>query len=147
MRIILAVINILIGFWIMPPKSIFSLLIFALFFLNACLISFAVNIFEGTLFLHFTDANGIRNSLQNFTRILTGTMVPLYLFPSPLKDILRFLPFPSMAYLPANSLSGVLVPGSVITDLSIGLFWGIVLNFLAINLWSYSMKKYEAVGI
>lgn len=147
LRLILAIINIGIGLWIMPPKTALSLLIFILFFINAWAISFAYNILEGSLFLHFTDASGIRNSLQNFIRILTGTMVPLYMFPSPLKEILRFSPFPSMVYLPANALSGTIISGNIISDLCIGFFWVVTLNFLAFSFWSYSMKKYEAVGI
>lgn len=80
-------------------------------------------------------------------RILTGTMVPLYMFPSPLREILRFSPFPSMVYLPANSLSFTQNTGEIITDLAIGIFWGITLNLAAFSFWHYSMKKYEAVGI
>jgi len=147
MRLILAVINIFIGLSLMPPKNIFSLVFFLLFFVNAWAISFAYNILEGTLFLHFTDAFGIRNSIQNFIRIFTGTMVPLYMFPSPLKEILRFSPFPGMVYLPANSLSNTLTPHGVGMDIGIGIFWGITLNLLAFSLWNHSMKKYEAIGI
>lgn len=148
LRLLLAVINIVLGLYLMPPKTPLSFLIFILFLVNAWAISFAYNVLEGTLFLHFTDASGIRNSLQNFIRILTGTMVPLYMFPSPLKEILRFSPFPSMVYLPANALSSSApILSSLATDLGIGLLWGIVLNFLAFSFWNYSMKKYEAVGI
>lgn len=147
MRLILAVINILIGLWIVPPNSVFTLLMFFLFFINAWAISFAYNVLEGCLYLHFTDASGIRNSLQNFIRILTGTMIPLYMFPSPLKEFLRFTPFPSMVYLAANSLSSPLITSSAVTDLMIGLFWAISLNLIAHLFWNYSMKKYEAVGI
>ncbi len=147
MRLILAFINIIIGIYIMPPNSPVSVIIFLLFLVNAFAISFAYNIFEGTLFLHFVDAYGIRNSIQNFMRILTGAMVPLYLFPSPLKEILRFSPFPSMVYLPASSLNITQFSGGVLTDISIGLIWGVVLNLLAFSLWNHSMKKYEAVGI
>lgn len=147
MRLSLAVINILIGLYLSPPKSLIVFLIFLLFFINAWAISFAYNIFESTLYLHFTDAGGIRNSIQNFIRILTGSMIPLYMFPSPLKEILRFTPFPSMVYLPANALSGDLVLSSVTLDLLVGAFWSVVLSYLAFSLWNYSMKKYEAVGI
>jgi ABC-2 type transport system permease protein len=147
MRLILAAMNVIIGFWIMPPNSVMTLFVFVLFLINAWAISFAYNILEGSLFLHFTDASGIRNSLQNFIRILTGTMVPLYMFPSPLKEILRFTPFPSMVYLAANSVSSTLIPNEVITDLCIGLFWAVTLNIAASSFWNYSMKKYEAVGI
>jgi len=147
MRLVLAVINIMIGFLLMPPKSIFTLTVFVLFFINAWAISFAYNILEGSLYLHFTDASGIRNSLQNFIRLLTGTMVPLFMFPSPLKEILRFTPFPSMVYLAANSISSNLIPQDVFMDLGIGVFWTITLNLVAFTFWNYSMKKYEAVGI
>lgn len=147
MRLLLAVINIVIGFWILPPKTPVTFLIFFLFLINAWAISFAYNVIEGTLFLHFTDASGIRNSLQNFIRILTGTMVPLSMFPSPLKEALRLSPFPSMVYHAANSISTSITLNSAFIDLSIGLFWAICLNIIAINFWNYSMKKYEAVGI
>jgi len=147
LRLLLAIINIALGLYLLPPKTPLTFLIFILFFINAWAISLAYNILEGTLFLHFTDASGIRNSLQNFIRILTGTMVPLYMFPSPLKEIIRFSPFPSMVYLPANALSGTPALNSIATDLGVGILWGIVLNFLAFSFWNYSMKKYEAVGI
>jgi len=145
LRLMLAVVNIAIGLAIHPPQSFYNLAFFFLFFLNSIVISFAYNILEGTLFLHFTDASGIRNSIQNFMRLLTGTMIPLYLFPSPLKEILRFSPFPSMVYLPANSLSGNVNQFGI--DFTIGIFWAIALNYLAFSFWNYSMKKYEAVGI
>jgi ABC-2 type transport system permease protein len=145
LRLMLAVVNIIAGLAIHPPQSFYNLALFFLFFLNSIVISFAYNVLEGTLFLHFTDASGIRNSIQNFMRLLTGTMIPLYLFPSPLKEILRFSPFPSMVYLPANSLSGNLDQFGL--DFTIGIAWAIVLNIAAFSFWNYSMKKYEAVGI
>lgn len=146
LRFILAILNLIIGICLFPPHSVATLLVFFLFLINSWAISLSYNVLVGTLFLHFIDASGIRNALENFTRVLTGTMIPLYMFPSPLKEILRFTPFPSMVYLPANSFRETLSKGTVL-DLSIGLFWVITLGFISSSLWRYSMKKYEAVGI
>lgn len=146
MRLILAVINIIIALLLLPQNSPLSYLYFLLFFLNSWAISFAYNILEGTLFFHFSDASGIRNSLENFVRILTGTMIPLYLFPEPLRNILRYTPFPSMVYLPANAISNSVSKGFAL-DFTIGLAWAIILNLAALSWWRHSLKKYEAVGI
>lgn len=147
LRLLLAFANIFIGFWIMPPKNLLSIALFVLFFIFSWFISFAYNLFEGTLYLHFTDASGIRNSLENFIRVFTGVMIPLYLFPSPFKEILRVTPFPFMVYGPTNAVNITSINNDVIMDIILGIFWSIFLYFSMKAWWNYSMKKYEAVGI
>ncbi len=147
LRLMLALVNIAIGVIIYPPQGVLSVLLFFAFFVLSWFISFAYNLFEGTLFLHFTEASGIRNSLQNFIRVFTGALIPLYLFPSPLKEIVGFLPFSAMVYGPTNALTNTLASMNILFDLGIAVFWAVFLNFVVRRWWNYSMKKYEAVGI
>ncbi|EKD53607.1 MAG: hypothetical protein ACD_61C00007G0017 [uncultured bacterium] len=147
LRVMLAIINILLGLIIFPPQGILQIGMFVVMLILSWFISFAYNLFEGILFLHFTDAVGIRNSIQNFIRVFTGAMVPIYLFPSPLKEIVLYLPFPAMIYGPASAFSIQTFDYSVIRQILIALFWAVFLNIAMRKWWHYSMKKYEAVGI
>ena len=147
LRLMLAVINVVIGIAIYPPRSIGSVILFIVFFILSWFISFAYNLFEGTLYLHFTDASGIRNSLENFIRVFTGALIPIYLFPTRLREIVSFLPFPAMVYGPTNALTSSLSSINIVFDISVAVFWAIFLNVATRMWWNYSMKKYEAVGI
>jgi ABC-2 type transport system permease protein len=147
MRIFLAVINVIIGMLIAPPQSIVSLLLFLSFLLCSWYICLAYNIFEGILFLHFTEASAIKNAFYHFVRVLSGSIVPLYLFPENMRNIIRFTPFPSMVYAPAHALSINSLSSDVLLDISVAIFWAFALSFTMMFLWNYSMKKYEAVGI
>lgn len=147
MTMTFAVMNILIGLIINPPKTLISVILFLAFFVTAIFLGIAENLFEGILFLHFTDASAIRNSIQNFMRLFTGALIPIYLFPDKFRQILRLTPFPGMVYGPTNSLNTNLISLSVIEDLGIAIAWAVVLNIIVYYFWKRAMKNYEAVGI
>ena len=147
MRMLLAIINLIIGIAIFPPKSFISICLFIIFFALALAISFAYNLFQGTLYFHLTDALAFKNGINNFVRILSGELIPLYLFPFTIGQILRFSPFPSMVYGPTIALSTSKIDETVIINILIAIFWAIVLNLLTFNFWKRSIKNYEAIGI
>jgi ABC-2 type transport system permease protein len=147
MRVFLAITNLLIGIAIFPPKNLISVGLFFIFFILALLISFAFNLFQGTLYFHLTDAFGVRSAINNFVRILSGEMVPLFLFPFLLGQIIRFTPFPSMVYGPTIALSTSRIDQTVLVNIAIGIFWAITLNFFVYRFWKRSIKNYEAIGI
>lgn len=147
MRILLAIINLIIGLFVYPPKGIISIVLFILFFISAWWIAFAYNLFQGTLFFHLTDAGGVKNALNNIIRVFSGEMVPLYLFPLALGQVIRFTPFPSMVYGPTIALSTNFINQEVIFNLGISIFWAIFLNIIVYMFWKKSIKNYEAIGI
>lgn len=147
MRVILALINLIIGMVIFPPKNIISLILFIVFFIFAWWISFAYNLFQGTLFFHLSDAFGARNALNNFIRVFSGEMVPLFLFPYALGQIVRYTPFPSMVYGPTIALSTSVIDQNVMLNIGIAFFWAVLLNILVYMFWKRSIKNYEAIGI
>jgi len=147
MRVLLAIVNLAIGLVIFPPKTYISILLFVIFFILALAVSFAYNLFQGTLFFHLTDAYSIRNALNNFIRIFSGEAIPLFLFPFTLGQIARFSPFPSMVYGPTIALSTIQIDQSVILNIAIGVFWAVFLNIAVYLFWRRSIKNYEAVGI
>lgn len=147
MRVLLAIINLGIGLIIYPPKTLTSILLFIFFFITAWATSFAYNLFQGTLYFHLTDAYGVRNAINNFVRVFSGEMIPLYLFPYALEKIVRFTPFPGMVYGPTVALSTNIINISVITDICVATFWAVFLNIVVYLFWKKSIKNYEAIGI
>ena len=135
------------GLIINLPQSMFSVVLFFAFLINAFLISFAKNILEGTMYFHLTDAWGIRSSLNHLITIFSGAQVPLYLFPDTLRQILMLSPFPYMVYAPTHALTVNNLSNDVIIGLGVGLFWAFALNIVALLFWRTSIKKYEAIGI
>jgi ABC-2 type transport system permease protein len=147
LKMMLAVVNIIVGLFIFPPHSYISYLLFFAFMINALVISFGYNILESTLFFYFTEANGIRNTVQHVMRIVSGGMIPLYLFPSTFRNIINLTPFPSMVYGPTIALSTSVVNQEVIRSFIVGIFWSVIFNILAYFVWQRSIKHYEAIGI
>jgi ABC-2 type transport system permease protein len=142
-----AAIMIMLGLVVQPPQSIISILLFIAFFINALLISFANNLFEGTLCFHTTEASGMRNSVAHIVGVLSGIMVPLYMFPDWLEKIVRLTPFPAMVFGPTIALSTNSITSEVMFNLGVATFWSILLNIFALYFWRSSTKKYEAIGI
>lgn len=147
MRVILAILNLIIGLVVFPPKNLISIALFVIFFISAWSIAFAYNLFQGTLYFHLTDAFGVRNALNNFIRVFSGEMVPLFLFPYTLGQIVRFTPFPSMVYGPTIALSTSVIDQTVILNIGIAIFWAVFLNIAVYLFWKRSIKNYEAIGI
>jgi ABC-2 type transport system permease protein len=147
MRVFLALFNLIVGIIIFPPKNLISVFLFIIFFISAWWISFAYNLFQGTLFFHLTDASGIRNALNNFIRVFSGELVPLYLFPYSLGRIIRFTPFPGLVYGPTMALSTSKIDQDVLLNIAITLFWAVFLNICVNLFWKRSIKNYEAIGI
>lgn len=146
-RAIVALINLAIGIVIFPPKTWISILLFIIFFIAAWWISFAYNLLQGTLYFHLTDASSVRNALNNFIRVFSGEMIPLFLFPAALGQIVKLTPFPSMVYGPTIALSTNVINKGVVLDLFVAIFWAIFLNITVYWFWRRSIKNYEAVGI
>ena len=144
---LLAVITILIGLIIQPPQSMLAVLLFTIFFINAVLIAYAVNIIDGTIFFHSADAKGIRSASNHIIGIFSGILIPISLFPDYIRWIVELTPFPWMVFGPVNALKITALTEDVLMDIGIVFFWSIALNIIAYLFWSWSIKKYEAIGI
>ncbi len=108
-------------------------------------VGIAYNVMVATIYFFIGDASGIDNSINHIVRLFTGLMIPLYLFPQHIQEIIRYLPFPFMSY----------VPASVLTDFDhfdlgfvlVGIIWAGTLLILSLAFWKYAIKHYEAIGI
>lgn len=145
--ILVAVVNILVGLYINPPTSVLAVVLFFAFLINAIIVSLAFNLLSGLLYIHTPDASGFVNVINHAIQIFSGAMIPIYLFPGILGDIVKLTPFPVMIFGPTNALRLNNINSEVLLAFAVGIFWSVSLNILIYWFWRQSIKKYEAIGI
>lgn len=147
LNLIIALTSIVLGIIISPPASPLSLILFPIFFLTALMISLGLNIFMGLISFLTAEASGFKNVFTHITRILSGALVPLTLFPENLRKIVLLTPFPGMIFGPANALKTQEINNEVLLNLTVSFAWGAILLLLMIYFWKKLLAKYEAIGI
>ena len=105
-----------------------------------------LNYFLGLLTLKYQGIDTFLMIKDNLVSLVTGSIVPLALFPEMVVDIMRLLPFYYVTYLPSMLLTGLCQKEAVV-----GIFvitgWCLVMQGLIRITWNRYMKKYEGVGI
>lgn len=147
LRATVALISVIIGILINPPQTFIAVLLFFIFFVAALGVAFAYNLFLGTMYFHFGEASGVKNSIEHMSRILSGAFVPLAYFPKNILPIVKLLPFQVMVYGPTNAITTNSFNQDVLVSLVIAFTWVIILNILVFLFWKRSIRNYEASGI
>lgn len=147
MRIIVAILSIIAGISISLPTNLFSFILFLLFFTIAFFLGIFFNVILGTMYFHIIDASGVKNSIAHMSRLLSGAMIPLSLFPTKVKTLVLLTPFSAMVFGPINVLRIQELNREIFLQLGVSLFWIIILGIISHTFWVRSVKKYEAVGI
>jgi len=145
-KIILAILSLLVALTINPPTTPLSALLFIFFLINSFCISFAYNLFEGSLALNITEVNGIKNAMHHISRLLSGQIVPLTFFSEHLRNLLLVTPVPYLAFVPISILTIKTIDSNTLAQILIAIFWSITLNLLVLSYWRTSLKKYDAAG-
>jgi len=135
------------GFLIMPFPSLINIFFCLLFMVTGTIIALNINILIASLNFYNPNADGIRNGINHILRIFSGSMMPISLFPSILKNILLLSPFPATAFMPVYILQTKLPLNTVLQYFLITVIWSIILTILTNKIWNHSLKHYESVGI
>lgn len=105
-----------------------------------------LNYLLGILTLKFQEISTFLMIKDNLMALVTGSIVPLVLFPEKIVAVMRLLPFYYVTYLPA-----MLLTGKCSDELAGGLavlgFWCIALECAIGKTWSACRRTYEGVGI
>lgn len=147
MAIVYAIVTLIAGLIILPPAGIINILFFVIFLIFAFCISLSFNLFVAIVSFYIIEANGIRNMFNHVTRILSGTLIPLTLFPPALKWIIMLTPFPIVAFTPAYVLQNNLVLSELTSLFIVSLVWAVGLLIFILMFWRRSLRRYEGVGI
>ncbi|MFA5022665.1 MAG: ABC-2 family transporter protein [Candidatus Paceibacterota bacterium] len=142
-----ALATLIIGLVILPPMTWFNVLAFLIFIIFALIISLCFNVIVGLLSFYSPEANGFRNAFNHVNKILSGSLIPINLFPTGIKEILLLLPFPALIFSPAYVLQNQLGVAELLQLFLPALFWSIILIFITRYFWRRSVKTYEGVGV
>ncbi len=104
-----------------------------------------INYLVATLAFKYVEIAGFYYISQNIIDFLSGAIIPLFLLPNTVINIVKFLPFYYTLYFPASiylgeNLNEIYPAIAVITCWNIGLY---ILNQL---LYSRLIRFYEGVG-
>lgn len=105
-----------------------------------------LNYFLGLLTLKY---QGIRTFLMiknNLISLVTGSIVPLALFPEVAINIMKILPFYYVTYLPSMLLTDMCAD-EAITGLFVIVVWCLIMQFMINITWNKYIRKYDGVGI
>lgn len=138
---------IILGLILMPAYSFASILFCIPFIILGTVIAININILIACMTFYSPDADGVRNAINHMLRIASGALVPIYMFPDVLKNILLLSPFPALAYLPVYVLQTPLALNIILYHLVVTLSWSIILTFITNKIWVKSLKDYESVGM
>lgn len=114
------------GYALARPASMAG---FALFALSAALAFFLCSTYAmliTAIRLNMTWGDGPAYMLMLLSGVLSGTYLPLRLWPDSLQPFLRLQPFGGFADLPAQLYTGSLAPGAAWPGLALQLFWSAI---------------------
>ena len=105
-----------------------------------------LNYYLGLLALKYEDIGAFLMIKDNIIAFITGTIIPLALFPEQVLMFMKILPFYYVTYLPS-----MLLLGRCREDAILGLFiligWCILLHLVIQVTWQSYRRKYDGVGI
>jgi len=136
----------LIAFFILniylPASPIFFLSVFLGFFIN-----FFIALITG-LWSFWTAGSiwGIRFARQVIADILSGSIIPIFLFPTWLSNIAYALPFQATQSIPLLIYIGKTNGLEIFNALSIQIFWIFLLGGLSLVMWKFAEKKTLSYG-
>lgn len=105
-----------------------------------------LNYFIGLLAFKYQDVSVFLMIKKNFLSLINGSIIPLILFPEIFTDILRWLPFYYVSYLPSMLLIG---RGrmEILQGMAVLMIWNIVMKVLSEVTYEKYRVKYDGVGL
>lgn len=147
MGMLYAVVTLILGLIILPPLSLSNIFAFLISLCFAFVLSICFNTLIGMISFYSPEAAGFRNVFNHINKILSGSLIPLNLFPENIRGFLILLPFPFAVFTPVYVLQNQL-PGAELLSLFVtALIWSAVLILITRYLWRRSIKNYEGIGI
>lgn len=105
-----------------------------------------LNYFLGLLTLKYQGIGTFLMIKDNLVALITGSIVPLALFPETVVNIMRLLPFYYVSYLPSMLLIGM-CKEEALTGILIIALWCLLMQLGIHFVWEKYIRKYDGVGI
>lgn len=105
-----------------------------------------LNFFLGILTLKYQGIGTFLMIKNNLAALVTGSIVPLALFPEAVVNVMKALPFYYVTYLPAMLLTGKCEEEAV-AGIAVIAGWCLVMQLFINIAWKKYLRKYDGVGI
>jgi len=141
----LVVFSFIFSKWLIAPDALsFGWILLLLPAGAVCMLMF--NHAVSLLSLKHKDISGVFMLKGNLTEFLSGTLIPLSLFPAPFQEVLKFTPFYYVVYYPASLLLGKQdIQPWIAMAILIG--WSLVFWVISRSMFHKLRYDYEGVGI
>ncbi|UJW56465.1 ABC-2 family transporter protein [Bacillus sp. A116_S68] len=131
---------------IQKPPNMWGL---SLFIISAIIGALIVNQFDlmcGVITFWTVNSWGVYLTREALFMLLSGTFIPLMLLPVWVQNLLVYLPFPSMIYVPTTIYTGQMATESAIAAIGVQVLWLVVLFVLVRLLWFKARRNIEIFG-
>ena len=131
---------------ILRPASASHFLAFAASLLLSYMMAFSVYLLVGisSFFLEFNL--GFSWTVDMTVRLVSGLLLPLDFFPSPLHEIFAALPFKYIYFVPVQIYLGRVPEGALLAEIGIGLLWLLLMLVAAHLLFATGSKRMTIQG-
>lgn len=127
-------------------QSLFMVLCAGVMVLIGMFFMVQLNYFLGILTLKYEEISTFLMIKNNLVSLVTGSIVPLILFPEPVLRMMKILPFYYITYLPSMLFIGRCEEEAV-TGIIVLLFWCLIMQLVIRVTWKTYRTKYDGVGI
>lgn len=117
-----------------------------LLFLLGSFFMMQLNYYLGLLTLKFQEISTFLMIKNNIISLISGSIIPLALFPDTVIQIMKLLPFYYVTYLPSMLLIGKSGEEAV-KGIVIMILWCIFIQIVIVSTWRKYRKKYDGAGI
>lgn len=128
------------------PKNMSYLLLFVISVLMSIAIMFYFEMITGLLSIYTLTHYGLGFAKRAALDLLSGGVVPLFLFPDTIANILSFLPFAGMVSVPIYIFLGKYSTIECTFYLGVELFWILVLWIITRFIYGHVIKKAVVQG-
>ncbi len=128
----------------LPPAQVwpaFFLALFLSYWVNAL-----VNVLTGLAAFFLLDNSGLMHARRVLVDLFSGLYLPLSFYPAWAREVLGFLPFQAIAYLPNLAFAGGLRGGALARALAVQALWIGVLALAAAALWRVAHRRLAVQG-
>ena len=130
--------------WAQIPSA-FILLKAALFIFMINVFWFFIQLFIGFLAFWLEETWGLNVSIRFVAAFLSGSVLPLDLYPELFAKILMWTPFPYLLYVPVKILMGEAMDLGF--SLSVLCVWNVILFFCVRWIWKKGLRLYSGTGM
>lgn len=127
-------------------NNISSILFYLLSSILGLILVFVFEYCFGILSFYVTNIWGINQMKLIIVRFLSGELIPIILFPNCIINILEFLPFSSMIYVPTMIFMGKIQGINLLFAYGIQIFWIVILLLISKVLWNKAYERLTILG-